>query len=108
MTFTAEALDQIEGLAAMGVTNGSQTLSLIAEVRRLQADEERIQKAATLYDQLMDSVQGCTDGGCLIRKPQGMHTNGGCRCNRDSMKTQRVLYAAKQLRAAIDAAMETR
>ena len=22
----------------------------------------------------------CTDGGCCIRKPSGMHTNGGCRC----------------------------
>ncbi len=25
-------------------------------------------------------LQGCTDGGCLIRRPKGMHTNGGCKC----------------------------
>ena len=24
---------------------------------------------------------GCSDGGCQIEKPKGMHTNGGCRCN---------------------------
>ena len=22
----------------------------------------------------------CTDHGCIIRKPEGMGTNGGCRC----------------------------
>jgi hypothetical protein len=24
---------------------------------------------------------GCSDGGCQIEKPKGMHTNGGCRCD---------------------------
>ena len=23
---------------------------------------------------------GCGDGGCVIKKPSGMVTNGGCRC----------------------------
>jgi hypothetical protein len=23
---------------------------------------------------------GCRNGGCQIEQPQGMHTNGGCRC----------------------------
>jgi hypothetical protein len=64
-------------------------------------------KAVELYDTLMATVQGCTDGGCMIRAPGGMHTNGGCRCHRDSMKTQRVLYAAKQLRAAIASLTKT-
>jgi hypothetical protein len=22
----------------------------------------------------------CGDGGCIIQRPQGMHTNGGCHC----------------------------
>jgi hypothetical protein len=81
----------------MRATNPAAILELIAEVRR-------VRKAAAFYDDLMASVQGCTDGGCLIRAPKGMHTNGGCRCNRDSMKTQRVLYVAKQLRDAIGGA----
>jgi hypothetical protein len=62
----------------------------------------RLRKAVELYDTLMSTVTGCSDGGCMIRAPKGMHTNGGCRCHRDSMKTQRVLYSAKQLRQAID------
>jgi hypothetical protein len=31
---------------------------------------------------LPDYIKGCTDHGCIIRKPKlgGMGTNGGCRC----------------------------
>lgn len=25
-------------------------------------------------------VTGCSDGGCILSPPQGIHTNGGCRC----------------------------
>jgi hypothetical protein len=28
-------------------------------------------------------TNGCGDGNCVIKKPRGMHTNGGCRCGRD-------------------------
>jgi hypothetical protein len=40
---------------------------------------ENSQAALLLID---DSpyLRGCTDGNCIIRKPVGMHTNGGCRC----------------------------
>lgn len=31
----------------------------------------------------MSELRGCTDGYCIIRKPEGMHTNGGCRCERE-------------------------
>lgn len=24
---------------------------------------------------------GCGNGGCVIKKPTGMHTNAGCRCS---------------------------
>jgi hypothetical protein len=96
---------QAEANAAYAVAaNPAAILALIAEVRALRQDAAKVRKAAIFHDQLMESVHGCTDGGCLIRAPKGMHTNGGCRCNRDSMKTQRVLYAAKQLRDAIGGA----
>lgn len=75
--------------------------------RGLSDAHASLAKAVTFYDSLMATVTGCSDGGCMIRAPQGMHTNGGCRCHRDSMKTQRVLYAAKQLREAIAAAPTT-
>jgi len=25
-------------------------------------------------------THGCGDGGCQIKRPTGMHTNGGCQC----------------------------
>lgn len=31
----------------------------------------------------MSELRGCSDGGCIIRKPEGMHTNGGCGCERE-------------------------
>ncbi|MCO8609680.1 hypothetical protein KGP95_13295 [Burkholderia multivorans] len=69
----------------------------------MKITDDMLTAAAKRYDDLMGSVQGCGDGGCLIRKPQGMHTNGGCRCYRDSMKMHRVAYAAQELRKAVDA-----
>ena len=24
--------------------------------------------------------KGCSDGNCVIYKPEGIHTNGGCKC----------------------------
>lgn len=28
----------------------------------------------------MTEYIGCLDGGCVFKKPVGMHTNGGCKC----------------------------
>ena len=65
------------------------------------AVRDALAKAVARYDELAGSIQGCTDGGCLIRKPEGMHTNGGCRCARDHVKMQRAMYAAGELRKAL-------
>jgi hypothetical protein len=54
----------------------------------------------------MQAIGGCSDGGCVIVKPKGMHTNGGCRCPRDFMKMQRLAYAAINLRKGISAILE--
>ena len=53
------------------------------------------------FDALMEKIGGCTDGGCIIVRPKGMHTNGGCRCYGDKMKMQRYVHATTQLRFAI-------
>ncbi|MBU9262014.1 hypothetical protein [Burkholderia multivorans] len=68
----------------------------------MKITDDVLTTAAERYDALIDSLQSCGDGGCVIRKPKGMHTNGGCRCYRDSMKMQRVAYAAQELRKAVD------
>lgn len=58
---------------------------------------------ADIRDQLLDLdkelterltyIGGCGDGNCLIIKPIGQHTNGGCRCSYDRMKMQRFASA---------------
>ena len=35
------------------------------------------------YRQLQEVIGGCHDGYCVVRKPKGMHTNGGCNCLED-------------------------
>lgn len=62
-----------------------------------------VSAAFAKYDALIGSLEGCTDGGCVIRPPKGMHTNGGCRCVRHAMKMQRMAYAAAQLRKDLGA-----
>ena len=43
------------------------------------------------------SDEGCGDSACLVKKPKGMATNGGCRCIRadtplsDALKIKREL-----------------
>lgn len=85
------------------------TLRAITELRlssRTTSIPEGLTAALTRYDALMASVEGCTDGGCVIRAPKGMHTNGGCRCTRAEHKMQRAMYAAKELRRGVAALSE--
>jgi len=49
------------------------------------------------YQRLRDGIGGCTDGGCVIKRPKGMHTNGGCKCWQDKIKAQRMMRAGQTL-----------
>jgi hypothetical protein len=49
---------------------------------------------ATL-EQRLEAIGGCGDGGCIVYRPVGQHTNGGCRCNRDPIKMTRTVLALK-------------
>ena len=40
-------------------------------------------------------------GGCLIVRPTGMHTNGGCKCPQDKIKATRLLQAGQQLAGVV-------
>lgn len=46
---------------------------------------------------------GCGDGGCVVERPKGMHTNGGCRCLMSLHPDERVRVRAsfKRLRSAL-------
>ena len=37
-------------------------------------------------------VEGCDDHGCQIQKPEGMGTNGGCRCVKNHITVQKVFH----------------
>jgi hypothetical protein len=39
-------------------------------------------KVEELLSILSGFQNGCGDGNCKIKKPTGIHTNGGCRCYR--------------------------
>lgn len=48
-------------------------------------------------------IGGCSDGYCVVERPKGMHTNGGCRCGTNRMTAERALRAylafAQEVRA---------
>ena len=40
-------------------------------------------KVTRVYPRTYTDLAPCSDGSCILRKPTGMHTNGGCRCLRE-------------------------
>lgn len=66
-------------------------------------DKEQVILEATkkLADRLQE-IGGCTDGNCVVWKPTGMHTNGGCRCLNNQFKAQRVVSAYRNFRVNIN------
>ncbi len=67
---------------------------------------EALAKALAMYDSMRDGIGGCTDGGCVIKRPTGMRTNGGCKCATDKYKAQRMMYAGQKLADAARASLD--
>lgn len=67
----------------------------------MNAQDRAVQVAIDAYLKMRDDVGSCTDGGCVIKRPVGMHTNGGCRCTTDYVKMQRMMYVFNNLKDAI-------
>lgn len=44
------------------------------------------------YKAIKESLHGCSNHSCVIKKPVGMGTNGQCHCLDDRMKRQRFAY----------------
>jgi hypothetical protein len=61
----------------------------------------KIPDALRELDAQLEQIGGCGDGYCIIVKPKGMHTNGGCRCAYDRHKMQRFAFAHNRFIAAI-------
>jgi hypothetical protein len=57
---------------------------------------DELDNLASSYLQAAKQVGGCADGNCVVLRPTGMHTNGGCRCTHD-MSFMRELRVARLL-----------
>ena len=45
------------------------------------------------------NITGCSDGNCIFQdNSAGMHTNGGCRCERELQRHPQGLKAARTIR----------
>lgn len=69
-----------------------------------------IKDALAVRDEALQALGGCHDGDCVIWRPHGMHTNGGCRCLTDHMTRQRFARIsnvfAEQVRALTSSEVE--
>lgn len=55
----------------------------VTEIARLTARVDELENLASSYLQAAKQVGGCADSNCVVLRPTGMHTNGGCRCTHD-------------------------
>ena len=52
-------------------------------------------------------LRGCGDHGCIIKKPTGQGTNGGCRCigrhmdTRNILEVKQLIHGLKQARSEL-------
>lgn len=65
-----------------------------------------LSEADTALSLRLLDIGSCSDGSCIIRKPVGLHTNGGCRCNRDPIRMTRYAQAMNKFHAAVRAELE--
>lgn len=50
---------------------------------------------------MADDLEGCGDHSCVIAKPGGMGTNGGCRCERVHLR--RAVHVLRERLRAVEA-----
>lgn len=66
---------------------------------------EALREALARHDVQAEAAGSCLDGYCVVKRPQGQHTNGGCRCSTDRMKASRMMMAGQALANAVRAAL---
>ena len=66
---------------------------------------ETLAGALEQYDQGCAAIGGCSDGYCVIQRPKGMHTNGGCRCSDDRNRMRRFASRAAYFREKVAEAL---
>lgn len=66
--------------------------------------EKAIAIALKERDDALRQIGSCGDGGCCVIPPEGLHTNGGCRCVRypeDKYRAERALRINQRFANAI-------
>ena len=76
-----------------------------AELAKFKALAETLAEALEQYDQGCAAIGGCSDGYCVIQRPKGMHTNGGCRCSDDRNRMRRFASRAAYFREKVAEAL---
>jgi len=63
-----------------------------------EVDALRAQLIAIRKDPGDSPLIGCHDGACIVHRPEGMHTNGGCHCHEDKrLMRMTVLYLRRRV-----------
>lgn len=75
--------------------------ALEAELAKFKALAETLAGALEQFDQGCAAIGGCSDGYCVIQRPKGQHTNGGCRCSDDRNRMRRFASRAAYFREKV-------
>jgi hypothetical protein len=93
--------DEDEGGWVAGLCNQAAN-----RIEALTAENEQLRDRLAALDQQAEALGGCGDANCVIHRPKGQHTNGGCHCyeNRAKMRvwTRQVAYFRSKVRAALE------
>jgi hypothetical protein len=74
---------------ATWAVRGMKLLAASPETSLARHDVEMLSKPFT-------NIKGCGEHGCLIDPPEGMGTNGGCRCHLDRTKASIIVQRLAQ------------
>ena len=76
-----------------------------AELAKCKALAETLAGALEQFDEGCAAIGGCSDGYCVIQRPKGQHTNGGCRCSDDRNRMRRFASRAAYFREKVAQAL---
>ena len=58
-------------------------------------EPDKIGSASFALNATLETISGCSNGGCKVFPPKGQHTNGPCHCLENRLKAERVVHAYK-------------
>lgn len=83
-TLSAEAIAKMAESCGMRLITPKYLADLVAMRAELEALQAAVDESEALDRER--SEHGCGDSSCVVQRPQGMSTNGGCRCGRAALR----------------------